>query len=176
MNTVTKFAFSLVLLANSLCFARPPECDPGPKGCDNKSLGSKTFAKELANFSKQFLRDSSAVYQKQVLELHVFEKLHGAADCFSKSSESLTVIVEIDRKGRVKKTLTSVESPKASCFRKSYSNARLPSPPNGRFLYAMEMVGDDGASEYHSDPSDGGGGGPRLPTLPKCDSRSSCGL
>lgn len=29
---------------------------------------------------------------------------------------------------------------------------------------------------YHSDPSDGGGGGPRLPTLPKCKSKVQCGI
>lgn len=40
MKTLTKFAIGLILLANSLCFARPPECDPGPHGCDNKALDS----------------------------------------------------------------------------------------------------------------------------------------
>lgn len=40
MKTLTKCAIGIMLFANSLCFARPPECDPGPHGCDNKAFES----------------------------------------------------------------------------------------------------------------------------------------
>ncbi|WP_338568003.1 hypothetical protein V6L78_17865 [Pseudomonas canadensis] len=38
MKTLTAIAMSLLMFASGFCFARPPECDPGPHGCDNKSF------------------------------------------------------------------------------------------------------------------------------------------
>lgn len=38
MKTLATFTMGLLFLTSSLCYARPPECDPGPHGCDNKSF------------------------------------------------------------------------------------------------------------------------------------------
>lgn len=38
MKTLTTLTIGLLFFASGLCFARPPECDPGPHGCDNKSF------------------------------------------------------------------------------------------------------------------------------------------
>ncbi len=38
MKNITFFVFALLFFGSSQSFARPPECDPGPHGCDNKSL------------------------------------------------------------------------------------------------------------------------------------------
>lgn len=38
MKKLTTLTMGLLLLASSFCFARLPECDPGPHGCDNKSF------------------------------------------------------------------------------------------------------------------------------------------
>lgn len=38
MKTLTSVTMGLLFLASSFCYARPPECDPGPHGCDNKSF------------------------------------------------------------------------------------------------------------------------------------------
>ena len=48
-------------------------------------------------------------------------------------------------------------------------------------LLALSVQGcslwEFGREGYHSDPSDGGGGGPRLPSHPpKCSSKSGCGM
>lgn len=139
--------------------------------------GSDGFAMLLDEYNKQFRIEASFKYQKKVIELRIFERLHENSGCFSKGPESLTVIVDIDESGKVRNTIASIDGQKASCFRKSYSKAQLPVPPNHRFLYAMEMIGDDGFNKYHSDPGDGGGAGPRMPSSPpKCSSKTGCGL
>jgi len=38
MKKIINSVIGLLCLSASLCFARPPECDPGPHGCDNKLL------------------------------------------------------------------------------------------------------------------------------------------
>lgn len=40
MKKITNFAIGLLFFSANLCFAHPPECGPGPHGCDNKLLKS----------------------------------------------------------------------------------------------------------------------------------------
>lgn len=37
MKAIVRFAIAVLCLVCGLSFARPPECDPGPHGCDNKA-------------------------------------------------------------------------------------------------------------------------------------------
>jgi len=38
MKKLITFAIGLLFFSVSICYAHPPECDPGPHGCDNKLL------------------------------------------------------------------------------------------------------------------------------------------
>lgn len=38
MKKLITFAIGLLFFSVGICFAHPPECDPGPHGCDNKLL------------------------------------------------------------------------------------------------------------------------------------------
>lgn len=83
MKNIILLIFTLSFLANSQSFARPPECDPGPHGCDNKLVESS-----LVEISPFTISDTNGKFR-----LAVDEK--------GKISENGKAIGLIDSKGTV---------------------------------------------------------------------------
>jgi hypothetical protein len=119
MSLARRSGFPGCILAASLiaaCAASPPAADAYPS-----ALALYERSKDLPGFA-----DYVIAFVKSQNARHLDEK----SGCYAKNiGRRISLILMVDRSGRVVQSYSDSNTPKAKCFKAAYVGAQMPIPP-----------------------------------------------
>lgn len=102
--------------------------------------GERNFATEVAKFESQFPNPQIESYQQLLISFGNEKLSDEMENCYSRSKESVTLVLLVSGNGEITQVFSDVENEKAKCFRETFLQVRFPKPPIAEYRHALKFV------------------------------------